>query len=172
MRGVLVLLVSAIGATATTCHHGTRPGAPSATRPDTTAVGVIRMVGAAPREILALVVGTARVAIEGDLQPELTTLVGARVEVHGPIGPGEPPVAGRAITVRGYRILDVGGAPPVVGQLEMRDGEWWIDTVKLTSVPPDLARARGGKVWVTGTGSAGRLTVQLFGVIVPPAPPR
>jgi hypothetical protein len=170
-RGPLLLfLLSGASAVATSCHHTTRGTAATVVPADTTAVGTVRVVGAAPAEVVVLTLDGWRVALIGPLQRELATLTGARVEVQGPVQSADAQAAPRAITVRGYRILEIGGATPIVGRLETRDGEWWIDTVRLAAVPPDLARAVGRRVWVTGTPGGGGLMVQLFGIITRPPP--
>lgn len=167
----LLLFLSGAAAAASGCHRAAGGQARTPALPDTTAVGTVSVAGAVPAEVVVLTFRAGSVALVGTLRQELAMLAGARVEVQGPIESGEAIGAPRAITVRVYRILDIGGATPVVGRLHTRNGEWWIDTVRLAQVPPDLAHAIGRKVWVTGTRGAGAFIVQLFGVITPRAQP-
>lgn len=168
-RWVGGILVIAAGA----CHRG-----PDGTTPllgggaipgDTTAEGLIHVVGADPFAGPVLIASAVRLALAGPLEHELAQLVGARVRVWGPAGGSPLPTARRAITVRNYDILDVAGARPIVGRLRRAESMFWVDTTRLASPPSALIRAVGAKVWVTGRLRPTGFEVQMYGILVPAA---
>ncbi len=146
------------------------------TRTDTSAQGVVRVVGSAPAPVVTLTSDTVQVSLVGPLAAELANLDGARINVSGPVGKSQMPLgrASRAITVRRYKILEVAGGTPVVGVLVADgSGAFRVDTLLLSSPPPDLTRFVGSKVWVVGKSTdSGALTVQAFGILTqaPTAP--
>ena len=158
------------------CQHR-RPAPPSAELPaqapspaETTAVGTVRVVGADPRPqvVLQSEDGTRR-ALVGPASTELAQLGGARVRVRGGAEATPPPVT-RGVAVESYEILDVGGAKPIVGRVQSRGGILFIDTTRVESAPPELARAIGGKAWVMGHPGPAGLIVTAYGIITSASP--
>ncbi|HEX5408739.1 MAG TPA: hypothetical protein VFW89_03110 [Gemmatimonadaceae bacterium] len=161
---------------------GCRSGAPSsasgaehsaavvtAAPADTVATGTVRIVGAEPATTVILVSDSGDVVLTGALTRELATLDGAHVEVQGSTAPASPPLGRirRAIAVRSYQILDIGGQQPVVGILAVNEsGGFRIDTISLGSVPARFSRLVGAKLWVVGVrDSTGALGVAAYGVL-------
>lgn len=136
---------------------------------DTVVNGVVRSVGADPfaKTVVATSDG-ASVAVSGDLASEIAQLLGAQVRVWGTAEPNAPPPPPRAVDVRGYEILVVGGGKPTVGILGP-DGRTLNTltrgTIPLTGVPDDMAAMAGAKVWVVGVEEGGGIAVQSYGVI-------
>jgi hypothetical protein len=102
----------------------------------------------------------------GPLEPELRRLGGATVWVSG------APAPNASFAVTRYEIVSMDGAKPVVGVVSVRNGGVWligdVNTVKLATVPAQLAAKAGAKVWIVGRRSGTELAVQSFGVIKEP----
>lgn len=131
--------------------------------------GVVRQVGNLPfaRTVVQGEEGAA--VVVGPYEPEVRRLVGATVRVTGE--PVEGGGLGPALRVTSYEIESVDGARPAVGILRREGGEWRLEgaggaVLPLPAVPPGLAEAAGGRVWVL-TDAGG--TVYRYGVLRPPA---
>lgn len=147
------------------------PSTPSATvgLPGPESVrGVVRQVGNLPfaRTVVQGEEGAA--AVVGPYEPELRRLVGANVRVTGE--PATDAGLGPTLRVTSYEIESIDGARPAVGILRREDGQWRLEGAEgallpLPAVPPELAEAAGGRVWVL-TDAAG--AVYRYGVLRPP----
>jgi hypothetical protein len=138
---------------------------------DTTATGVVRVVGADPITTVVLDSAGSHVALRGSLEVEVARLVGATVRVRGRPVPNAPPTPPRAVEVSDYDVLSINGATPVVGILRLGDDAPRIEgdsTVLLAFTPPGLLSLAGAKVWVVGRREGGWLVVQGYGVIRDP----
>jgi hypothetical protein len=136
---------------------------------DTVVTGVVASVGADPfMKIVLNAPDGSSVAVDGDLRGEIGQLVGAELRVWGPAEASAPPPPARAVNARGYEIVMLAGAKPMVGVLGPH-GTTLIttsgDTVALMGVPEDLAANAGATVWVVGTEHDGGIGVQSYGVI-------
>jgi hypothetical protein len=152
--------------------QGGRDTAAASSAQDTTARGVVRVVGAVPSTAVVLVSAGARLALVGPLAPELAALDGGEVVVTGPVGASPPPLPprSRAITVRTYTIEAIAGGKPVVGTLIADQAGARVDSIRLVDMPPALQESSGRRVWVVGERVAsGALRVTAFGVIGPAA---
>jgi hypothetical protein len=139
---------------------------------DTVATGTVRVVGAVPGTTVILASDSGSVVLAGALTREIATLDGAHVRVQGSAAPASPSLGRvrRAIVVRSYRILDIGGREPVVGRLAVDDsGGFRIDTIPLLSPPAQFTQLVGGKLWIVGTRTAsGAIAISSYGVLVLP----
>ena len=120
--------------------------------------GLVRQVGNVPFERTVIrrpdpVEDEVRtVVVTGPMEPEIRALIGAEVRVWG--RRAEAPVPfGRAIEATGYEILSVDGDVPVAGILRHGEEGWWIEgpeggVLPLSAVPPALAEAADGRIWV------------------------
>lgn len=173
LRHPLTVLVVML---ASACAHGYASAVsyvPPRDAPDTTAEGIVRVVGADPIPTVVLEVGGSGVTLLGPLVPELARLVGARVSVRGAAATANVPVGSSraAIAVRDYTIREIAGGVPVVGLLTVEPGRvLHVNGVKLAGVPSGLAELAGAKVWVVGTRrDDGALAVSAYGVIAMPS---
>jgi hypothetical protein len=149
-----------------------RDTAPASSVQDTTARGLVRVVGAAPATAVVLVSAGARIALVGPLAAELAALDGGEVVVTGPVGASPPPLPprSRAIAVRAYTIEAIAGGKPVVGTFIADQAGARVDSIRLVDVPPALQESSGRRVWVVGERvPSGALRVTAFGVIGPAA---
>ena len=139
---------------------------------DTVATGTVRVVGAVPATTVILASDSGSVVLAGALTRQIATLDGAHVGVEGSVAPASPPLGRvrRAIVVRRYRILDIGGREPVVGILAVNDsGSFRIDSIVLLSAPVRFTQLVGAKLWILGTRTAsGAIAVSSYGVLVLP----
>lgn len=113
--------------------------------------------------------GAPATRLTGTLRDELRTLSGAEVMVRGAIDSSGP---GRALEVREYEVLSIGGKRPHVGRVLLRGDELWLaasDTLRLIPALDALRERVGAKIWVVGTSEAGgtELRIESYGVIVP-----
>lgn len=103
--------------------------------------GTVRRVGAMPFA-RTIVEGTDTVTVDGNYEPELSRLSGARVEVMGSVETGQYP--GPTAQVTEYTILSISGEPPVVGTLRRDSAGFFLrtnaDTVRLRAAPPSFAQ--------------------------------
>ena len=147
----------------------------------TTLQGEVRLTRAVGAPLVSIAADSGTFELEGDLAAEIGRLQGARVEVVGTLD-GD----GKRLRLDLYRILDVGGARPLMGflievadGLALKDGEG--TPIPLSLQPRTLERLRevvGAKVWVAGKKLvSGELKVQRYGVLrdpprvrTPPAP--
>lgn len=160
------------GSLQASARRSTTAGAPPGSA-DTVVSGQVSAVGAAPLSQIVVRAGTAGpgVAVRGPRRAELARLVGAEVRVWGPAGANQPPVPPRAIEVRGYEILSIGGARPVVGTLLVRNGEIWLagrDTLRVSDAPIELRAHEGATVWIVGLVEGGTLRLELYGILREP----
>ncbi len=142
---------------------------------DTSAQGVIRIVGADPFAQPVLHSGSGAdvqtVGIQGALKSEIEALSGLEVRVWGRAVDNRPPTPPRAVEVAGYEIVSVSGKRPAVGTVLLRGGVVYLagrDTTALSGVPADLSARQGAKVWVVGVPESGTLRVQTYGIIREP----
>lgn len=160
-------------ATRTTTSPTARPDSttPTATpRPmpsETVLTGKVVSGGLAASPATSLQIeGGKPTTLLGPLEPELRRLGGATVWVSG------APAPNASFTVTRYEIVLMDGAKPAVGVLSTRNGGVWLigdrDTVKLATVPAELAAKPGAKVWIVGRRSGAELAVQTFGTIKEP----
>lgn len=105
--------------------------------------------------------GRMALVLTGPLEPELRSLAGAVVVVHGPES-GSP--ARRTIRVESYEVMDIEGQRPVVGDVlpggRLAAGP---DTLTLAAVPDGMRV--GSRVWITGERRGAQLIVASWGVI-------
>lgn len=135
---------------------------------DTTATGIVRVVGADPITSVVLDSDGRQVAVRGGLADEVERLAGATVRVWGRPVPNTPPTPPLAIEVSGYDILSINGATPVVGILRLGEDAPRIEgdsTVLLAFPHPGLLSLEGAKVWVVGRPAGGMLIVHGYGLI-------
>ncbi len=143
--------------------------APTMRPGDSSAVGIVRSVGAMPLEQLVLQSGGRSLAITGPLKDEVAQLEGAEVRVWGRPVANQPPTPPRALDVSGYEVVAVGGATPVVGILMSRDETMYLvtgaDTLQLAVVPGMLRTKEGAKVWLVGSRDGNAFRVGSYGII-------
>lgn len=139
---------------------------------DTTATGVVRVVGADPITQIVLMPDTSKrarpVALHGALDDELDHLQGAMLQVWGRVVPNEPPSPALAIDVTRYRIVAINGVRPLVGVLRVGPNGVQLvgdSTMTIQSPSAGLLSLQGAKLWVIGRTQSGRLVVESYGVI-------
>jgi hypothetical protein len=131
--------------------------------------GTVRQVGNTPFTRIIVEGEDASLRVTGDLEEEVSRLVGARVLVVGSRVEGEGPEP--ALQAAGYEILSVDGATPRVGTLDHEAGEGYRlltedgEALPLRGVPDGLGARLGAKVWIVlGDGGA----VQRYGILREP----
>lgn len=130
-----------------------------------TATGTVRVVGADPSTLVLLDVADGnRWTLVGRAAPELAQLAGATVRVDG-VNAATPPPDTNGISVQSYDILEIGGAKPIVGRLQSRGDFFFVDTNRISNVPPELVTAVGAKVWVAGRPGPSGLIVTAYGIL-------
>lgn len=147
---------------------GTPAGGMAPQRGDTTVEGTVTSVGADPFAQIVLATASGDVGVQGALAGEIAALQGAVVRIWGPAAANQPPVPTRAVDVRGYDVVSVGGEPVYVGELVRRGEEVWLvgrDRMQLAAVPTALASRVGAKVWLGGMRRGNTFEIRLFGII-------
>ena len=127
--------------------------------------GKVVITGSEQSTSVRLVGDSGNVELVGALQPELRRLSGAGVVARGSMQ-GSRPI--QTLDVSDYEIADIDGEAPATGVLQSEQGRTLLagrDTLELVEPPAALAEKTGAKVWVVGSRSGGRLTVQSFGII-------
>jgi len=135
---------------------------------DSMVTGTVRETGAMPLAQIVIQPAETPVAVHGDLRDEIGNLIGAEVRVWGPVVDNQPPPPPRAIDVRGYEVLSVGGSAPIVGNLIEEGGRLFLVSgtrVELATIPDALRSHIGAKVWIVGVRQGETVSVQSFGVI-------
>jgi hypothetical protein len=140
----------------------------------TSVIGTVRVLGPAQSRTIEVVTEDEKATVVvGDLTEELAQLQSLKVEVVGFVKADQ-----KALEVREYRIIDVGGGlKPMVGLLErtgerlaLRDGD--ADAIPLSVGPKTLKKLMpmaGAKVWVAGTKLlSGELKVTKYGILRKP----
>ncbi len=138
----------------------------------TTVAGEVRLTKAVGAPLVSVVSASGAVELKGELAAEIGRLQSAKVEVIGTLD-----ADGKRLNVSLYRILEVGGARPLVGflveiadGLALKDGEG--TPIPLSLQPKTFERLRevvGAKVWVAGKKLvSGELQVQRYGVLRDP----
>jgi hypothetical protein len=132
--------------------------------------GKVVITGSEQSTSVRLVGDSGNMELVGALQPELRRLSGARLVARGSLE-GSRPV--QTLDVSDYEITDIDGELPATGVLQAESGRTLLagkDTLELVDPPATLVAKTGGKVWVVGSRSGSRLTVQSFGIIRDPSP--
>lgn len=175
MRGVsrYAVLCLGLGMTAAGCAARAQSalavaGGLPPQRGDTAVDGTVTAVGADPFSQVVVATTNGDVAALGVLLGEVGALQGAVVRIWGAAVANRQPVPARAVDVRGYDVVGVGGERVYVGVLVRRSDALWIegrDTLRLEAVPAALGDRLGAKVWVGGARRGEGVEVRLFGVI-------
>ena len=131
--------------------------------------GTIRQTGGTPNVSTRLETKAGPIVLVGPLAAELARAAGAVARVSG-ISAGED--APDAIQVEAYELVSVDGLSPLVGMLELEDGDLALrkadgQRVDLTGGSARMREAAGSKVWVT-TRDDGRSIVR-WGILKAPA---
>jgi len=132
--------------------------------------GKVVITGSEQSTSVRLVGDSGNVELVGALQAELRRLSGAGLVARGSLR-GSRPV--QTLDVSDYEIADIDGEVPTTGILKAENGRTLLagkDTLELVDPPAALVTKTGGKAWVVGPRSGGRLTVQSFGIIRDPSP--
>lgn len=168
---LMVLAAAAVGACARPRTSAIAYVPPLDAR-DTTAEGVVAVVGVDPVPTVLLQAGGSGLTLLGPLVPELARLAGARVSVRGASATAPVPSGGSraAIAVRTYTIREIAGGVPMVGLLTVDSARTIrVGGVRLANAPPALNELAGAKVWVVGPRQEdGALAVTAYGVIAMP----
>jgi len=154
-------------------HSGAGAPAPRTATLDTMVRGVVRVVGADPfpQVVLRPDDRGAGVGVMGALRAEIGSMDGVEIEARGPAVPNSPPIPPRAVNVREYDVVAIGGTPARSGVLTRHGGAYWLvgsrDSVELaTPISEGLSAAVGHRVYVGGILESGKLREQLYGTIV------
>jgi hypothetical protein len=132
--------------------------------------GKVVITGSEQSTSVRLVGDSGNVEVVGALESELRRLSGAGLVARGSLQ-GSRPV--QTLEVSDYDIADIDGEVPTTGILKTENGRTLLvgkDTLELVDPPDALVTKTGGKAWVVGPRSGGRLTVQSFGIIRDPSP--
>ena len=132
------------------------------------AEGTIRQTGGAPNVETRLETDDGSIVLVGPLAAELARAAGAVARVRG-ISAGDD--APEAIQVDQYDLVSVDGLSPLVGMLDLEEGDLALRTedgrnVELTGGSARMREASGSKVWVT-TRDDGRSIVR-WGILKSP----
>jgi hypothetical protein len=133
-----------------------------AAMPADTLRGTVVVSGIGPTPLTTLTRATgAPVVVTGPLEPELRSLAGAIVLVHGRSASTPRP----SIEALRYEIVEIDGVRPVVGTVQpggtrLLVGDDTLTLEGLTEPPPD-----GSRIWVIGGRHDGILRVQSWGLI-------
>lgn len=126
--------------------------------------GLVQTRGPDPAPELWIRADSDEVRIQGDLDPSIRVLTGARVRVCGPR-------SGEDITATTYQLLEVQGYPALLGRLRSTSNGWTLEvngqTYDLVGVSSLLAELDGRVVWVAGEIERRAMTVLLFGAAGP-----
>lgn len=168
MQGRSLIMMAAASMLAACAHQGGAGEEPSAPTRDTV-TGIVRQVGSVPF-LMTVVQGEDTAAVSGELEDEISRLVGARVRVTGTRSEGTFP--GPTVEASSYRILSIDGEEPVVGFLRREGGSTYLEPadgeagrVELSAVPDGLRRHVGAKVWVITSEEGG--AVLRYGMLRP-----
>ncbi len=138
-----------------------------------TLTGKVRLTTGPAMAVVWLVSEAGEVKVEGELASEVARLQSAKLEI---VGKRE----GDTFHVQAYRILDIGGGAPLVGELlitatgyALRDGSG--AELPLSLNPRGRERLydqAGAKLWVVGTPLvSGELKVLRYGILREAKPP-
>ncbi len=136
--------------------------------PDTVA-GTVRQVGSTPFHRTVLQGEEGAVTVTGPLGDEITRLVGAEVRATGEIRGGSGPF-GPELAATAYEIVSVDGERPYVGELEVLEDGYRLETarggvLRIGAAPIRFRDLGGGRLWVTVDE---RGTVLRYGILRPP----
>jgi len=132
------------------------------------AEGTIRQTGGSPNVETRLETEDGPIVLVGPLAAELARAAGAVASVRGTSAGEDAP---DAIRVEEYELVSVDGLIPLVGMLELEDGDLVLrkengQRVELTGGSERMREAAGSKVWVT-TRDDGRSIVR-WGILKAP----
>lgn len=169
MKNKVLISLATAGLVAACAHQG-GTGDGAAVAPPDTVTGVVRQVGSVPF-LMTVVQGEDTAAVSGELEEEISRLVGARVRVMGVRSTGSFP--GPTVQASEYRILSIDGEEPTVGILRQDEGGVYLELPEdgearrmgLSAVPDGLRRRIGAKVWVITSAEGG--SVLRYGVLRP-----
>lgn len=161
----VVFVIAALGATG--C--GGNSSVPESGGPDEWITeGTIRQVGSSPNVSTRLETKDGPIILVGPLAAELARAAGAVAEVRGTSADRDAPGSMR---VEAYELVSVDGLNPLVGQLEVEDGDLALrkadgSQVELLGGSARMREAAGSKVWIT-TRDDGRSIVR-WGILQAP----
>lgn len=148
---------------------GGNSSVPDSGRPEErVAEGTIRQTGGSPNVETRLETEDGPIVLVGPLAAELARAAGAVARVRGASAAENAP---DAIRVEAYELVSVDGLSPLVGMLELEDGDLALrkesgQRVELTGGSARMREAAGSKVWVT-TRDDGRSIVR-WGILKAP----